>query len=115
MTESKKLSELFVKLPDADQQTLMDFALFLKQKNKDKQVDFPIPKLEDRVDGESVIAAIKRLKKIYHMLNMDPLIDETSSYLTQYMVQGRDKNEVINDLEASFVKHYEQQKVDFYV
>jgi len=115
MTESKKLSELFVKLPEADQQTLMDFALFLKEKNKAYQVDFPVPQRVERQQGESVIAAIKRLKKSYYMLNMDTLIDETSSYMTQYMVQGRDINEVIDDLEASFKKHYEQQKKEFYL
>jgi len=114
MTESKRLAELFAKLPDADQQTLMDFAEFLKQRNKDKLTEFPVPILEPRAEGESVIAAIKRLKKNYHMLNMDALIDETSTYMTQYMVQGRDITEVIDDLEASFKKHYEQQNIDFY-
>lgn len=114
MTESKKLAELFVKLPDADQQTLMDFADFLRQRNKDKITEFPVPIFESRKEGESVIAAIKRLKKVYFMLNMDKLIDETSTYMTQYMVQGRDITEVIDDLEASFKKHYEQQKTEFY-
>jgi len=114
MTESKQLAELFAKLPDADQQTLMDFAEFLKQRNKDKLTEFPTPMLEPRKEGESVIAAIKRLKKVYFMLNMDALIDETSRYMTQYMVHGRDITEVIDDLEASFNKHYEQQKIEFY-
>ncbi len=114
MTEAKKLAELFVKLTDEDQKSLMDFALFLKQKSKEQQKDFPLPELEARAPDESVIAAIKRLKRSYYMLNMDTLIDETSSYMTQYMVQGRDINEVIDDLEASFNKHYEQQKAEFY-
>lgn len=113
MTESKKLTELFARLPKQDQQSLLDFALFLTQKNKDTYTEFPQPELIARQEGESVIAAIKRLKKSYSMLNMDSLIDETSSYMTQYMVQGRDLNDVIDDLEASFVKHYENQKAEF--
>lgn len=113
MTESKKLTELFARLPEEAQQTLMDFALFLTEKNKIKYTEFPTPKLTKRAEGESVIAAIKRLKISYHMLNMDSLIDETSSFMTQYMVQGRDINEVIDDLEASFAKHYAKQKEEF--
>ncbi len=113
MTNSKKLTELFARLPEHAQESLMDFALFLTQKNKDTYIDFPIPEIIPRVDGESVIAAIKRLKKTYSMLNMDSLIDETSSFMTQYMVQGRDVNEVIDDLESSFEKHYKNQKAEF--
>ena len=113
MTDSKKLTELFARLPEQDQQSLLDFALFLTQKNKDVFTVFPKPELMPREDGESVIAAIKRLKKSYSMLNMDTLIDETSSFMTQYMVQGRDLNEVIDDLEASFLKHYDNQKAEF--
>jgi len=113
MTDSKKLTELFARLPKQDQQSLLDFALFLTQKNKDVYSEFPKPELIPREDGESVIATVKRLKKSYSMLNMDNLIDETSSYMTQYMVQGRDLNEVIDDLEAAFQKHYESQKAEF--
>jgi hypothetical protein len=113
MTNSKQLTELFARLPEQDQQSLLDFALFLTHKNKDNYVDFPEPKPIDRAEGESVIAAIKRLKQVYFMLNMDSLIDETSTYMTQYMVQGRDVNEVIDDLEQSFNKHYENQKQEF--
>ncbi len=113
MTESKKLTELFARLPESAQATLMDFALFLTEKNKAKYTEFPTPEITTRAAGESVIAAIKRLKKSYHMLNMDSLIDETSSYMTQYMVQGRDITDVIDDLEASFAKHYAKQKEEF--
>lgn len=113
MTDSKRLTELFARLAKQDQQSLLDFALFLTHKNKDKYTEFPQPELIPREEGESVIAAIKRLKKSYPMLNMDSLIDETSSYMTQYMVQGRDLNDVIDDLQASFEKHYENQKAEF--
>ena len=113
MTDSKKLTELFARLSGQDQQSLLDFALFLTQKNKETYTEFPKIEFIPRVEGESVIAAIKRLKKCYSMLNMDHLIDETSSYMTQYMVQGRDINEVIDDLEASFEKHYKNQKAEF--
>lgn len=113
MTESKKLTELFARLPKSDQNTLMDFALFLTAKNKETYTAFPTPDFQSRVEGESVIAAIKRLKTIYHMLNMDSMIDETSGYMTQHIVQGRDVNEVIDDLESSFEKHYMKQKEEF--
>lgn len=119
MSTSKKLAGIFARLDTADQQTLMDFALFLEQKslNENSKVyaEYPVPKLIERVEGESVIAAIKRLKESYHMLNMDSLLDETSSFVAQYMVQGRDINEVIDDLEASFANHYEKQKAEYFL
>jgi len=40
-------------------------------------------------------------------LNTDVLLNETSSLMTQHIVQGRDAVEVIDDLETLFDQHYQ--------
>lgn len=113
MRDSQKLSEIFFSLNESGQQSLLDYALFLTQQHKKDQTEFPEPELIQREEGETVIAAIKRLKKSYAMLNMDKLLNETSTFTAQYMLQGRDVDEVIDDLEKTFVKHYDKQKEDY--
>lgn len=113
MSNAKKLSQISAQLSEQQQKTLIDFAGFLLQQQKSANPEFPNPVFIEREEGETVITAIKRLKKIYHMLNMDSLLNETSTFMAQYMLQGRDVNEVINDLEVSFKKHYDQQKQEY--
>ncbi|MCK5386268.1 MAG: hypothetical protein KAJ39_03720, partial [Gammaproteobacteria bacterium] len=48
-----------------------------------------------------------RLSATYPMINKDKLLDETSSLVSQNMLQGRDAVEVIDELEIVFKKHYE--------
>jgi hypothetical protein len=59
-----------------------------------------------RPERESVIGALKRLTASYPMLNKSLLLDETSPFLTQHMVEGRAAVEVIDELEAVFLRHY---------
>lgn len=40
------------------------------------------------------------------MLNKDKLLHETTSLVTEHMMKGRDANEVIDELEAVFERHY---------
>ncbi len=86
MRDSQKLSEIFFSLNESGQQSLLDYALFLTQQHKKDQTEFPEPELIQREEGETVIAAIKRLKKSYAMLNMDKLLNETSTFTAQYML-----------------------------
>lgn len=114
LTESKQLANLFERLSKDKKVSLLDFAEFLSQKDKSvERENFTTPTLLPRGKGETVITAIKRLKKSYSMLNMDTLLNETSTFMAQYMVQGRDVNEVIDDLEDAFEKHYQKQKQEY--
>lgn len=61
-----------------------------------------------RPEEESVVAAIKRLSESYHMLERSALLTETSSLMTAHVMHGRTADEVIDDLEALFQRHYEE-------
>lgn len=101
----KRLKRIFSELPEADQKSLVDFGEFLLSR-----VDRNPPSLEinliPRPETESVVAAIKRLTQTYPMLDKGQLFNETSSLMTQHIMQGRAASDVIDELETLFTKHY---------
>jgi len=103
----KRLKHIFSELPEADQKSLVDFGEFLLSR-----VDRNPPSLEinliPRPETESVVSAIKRLTQSYPMLDRGKLFNETSSLMTQHVMQGRATSDVIDDLETLFTKHYHQ-------
>jgi hypothetical protein len=104
-SKERHLCSLFKQLPAAEQQTLLAFAEFLQ--TRQTTLPSPVqPQILPRPPEESVIAAVKRLSKTYPMLDKAKMLDETSSLMTAHLLHGRDKVDVINDLEALFLKHY---------
>jgi hypothetical protein len=107
----KRLVTLYDGMDEAARASLLDFAEYLHQRcvstseqtvgAKHEPLDHPRPQ------NENVINAIKRLRASYFMLNTDPLLNETSALMAQFMIQGRDAVDVIDDLEAVFEKHYQ--------
>lgn len=103
----KGLLECFRKLPEAEAQTLLDFAEFLRARMGEAplaEVPEPIPMA--RPEGESVVGALKRLSASYHMLDKGKMLNETSMLMAQHVMQGRDAGEVIEELELVFERHY---------
>jgi hypothetical protein len=116
--EERRLIKLYQSLTEADQQTLFSFAEFLQTKNNKESIttdnqeseEEPIPTepLElPRPDEESVVKAIKRLTKNYPMVDKESILHPISGLMTSHILQGRGANEVIDDLEALFLKEYE--------
>lgn len=103
----KKLLKLFRELPVEQASQLIDFAEFLHQRYFTPTTELPETVIVERPEKESVVAAVKRLSASYHMLNKDRLLNETASLVSQHLVQGRDAVEVIDELEAIFLRHYE--------
>ncbi len=104
---AKRLREIFDRLPAAQQQALLEYAEFLAARHAtDAQVHAPldIPRPAD----ESVVLAIKRLRATYPMLDPAQLLNETYELMTQHTVKGRDRVEVIDELELVFRRHYER-------
>ena len=58
------------------------------------------------IGKESVIAAIKRLSATYPMLDKGKVFNDTSSLMSQHIIQGREAVEVIDELEALFQQEY---------
>ncbi|GMR07663.1 MAG: hypothetical protein BMS9Abin26_0666 [Gammaproteobacteria bacterium] len=106
----KQFLKLFSSLSESDQQALIRFAEFLNQTEPSRQQPLGKPEqpgLIHRPEDESVIKAIKRLSGSYPMLEKEILFHQTSSLMTQHIMQGRDPKEVIDELEEIFKKQYE--------
>jgi hypothetical protein len=109
----RRLLRLYRSLGTADRDTLLAFGAFLAQRLAEEATSAqptkvppaePIP--VERPAGESVIAAIKRLRCVYPMLERGDLLHEASSLMSTHVLHGRPAAEVIDDLEALFARHY---------
>jgi hypothetical protein len=106
---AKQLVRIFQQLPTAEQDTLSAFAQFLLSRVEASSVSEPIsePEMIPRPAQETVIGAVKRLSKSYPMLDKSTLLNETSTLVTANLVQGRDRAEVIDELETVFANAYQ--------
>lgn len=108
----KKLLELFRNLPEAQRQTLLDFADFLASRAAPAEA-VPVPTEPvsiERPEQESVIAAIKRLRATYPMIDPEKLLNETAGFMTKHVVHGKPAKEVIDEMEVVFARRYEEHK-----
>jgi len=106
---NRELDTLMPQLGDEHQQAVVDYATFLVQQYK---IKIPVetglkPVAIARPEQETVIAAIKRLKQTYYMLDTENLLDETSSLMGQHILRGREALEVIDELQSLFEAKYE--------
>jgi hypothetical protein len=116
--DERRLGRLFRRLDPESRRTLLRFAEFLAERGDgagaspgrdSAQAPDAIrePRPEPRPAGESVVAAIRRLRRIYPMLDTGELLNHASGLMASHVLQGRAAAEVIDDLEALFAKHYE--------
>jgi len=107
--EEKKLLGVFRRLTEADQQTLLAFGEFLAGRAVPPQASaIPEPTHIERNPAETVVGALKRLSAMYPMLDKSKMLNETSSLVTQHVMQGRERAVVIDELEVVFKRHYER-------
>ena len=113
----KRLAEIVQQLPAEQAQALLEFAEFLLMRHgavcmEEKQgaapPEIPVPLDIPRPAEETVVKAVKRLRATYPMLDARKLLNETSALMTQHVIQGREKTEVIEELEILFRAHYER-------
>ena len=108
----KQLIQLISDLDEKKIESLLDYAEFLHQKihlpeTKSQTTAKLAPLDQTRPDSETVVKAIKRLRAIYFMIDTDNMLNETSSLMTQHILQGRDAVEVIDELDALFYQQYQ--------
>lgn len=65
---------------------------------------------EPRPAEESVVLAIRRLKRSYPMLDRRCLMGPASALMAQHALQGRAAAEVIDELELVFERHYREHR-----
>jgi len=98
----QSLASIFEELPQQDQNTLFEFAEFLKSRAPEPASKVTEPLGIPRPDEESVVAAIKRLKKNYPMVSQKEMLNETSEFMMQHMMQGKPSTDVIDEMEILF-------------
>ena len=113
----KRLADIVQRLPAAQAAALLEFAEFLLMRHGTAgaeampsviAAEVPAPLDIPRPTEESVVKAVKRLRVTYPMLDARKLLNETSAIMTQHVMQGREKTEVIEELEILFRSHYEK-------
>ncbi len=109
-TGKQRLMRLYERLGESGRASLIDFAEFLATRDEDgAEAAQPVePNPAPRPDDESLIAAIRRLRAGYPMLNTEALLNDVSALMAQHTMQGRGAAEVIDDLEALFDQHYQR-------
>ena len=104
----KRLVELFAQLPEAERKSLLDFAEFLASRCEPVEQVSLEPLVIPRPAEESVVAAMKRLRETYPMLDHSKLLHEASGLMAQHLMQGRAAPDVIDDLERMFQRYFEK-------
>ena len=107
--KEKSILKRYRQLSEEQRQSFEDYLDFLLSRQtpaaQSEVVDIPLD--IERPPDETVIKAMRRLTKTYPMLETGELFSEASSLMSQNVLQGRPANEVIDDLELLFKKHYE--------
>ncbi len=110
--DASDLTEIFEKLSSTERDTLLDFAEFLLSRstvkpNPKSSLEPMAPQHEDAPQGESVVAALKRLRRTYSMLNTDSLFNKASALMSAHIMGGQSSESVVEELEILFDKHYQ--------
>ena len=108
VSPEKRIVELFSQLPDAERKSLLDFAEFLASRCEPVKPVSLEPLMIPRPEEESVVAAMKRLRETYHMLDHSKMLHEASGLMAQHLMQGRPAQDVIDDLERMFSRFFEK-------
>lgn len=104
------LLELFSKLDDADKSHLISYAQYLGS-TKREPVESGLnlkPKFERGPDNETVVSAVRRLRKIYFMLEPRTLLGEVGEIITRCSVESGAVPEAIIELEKIFSRHFDE-------
>lgn len=110
--EERRLTRMYRKLDEANRHALLAFAEFLAHKEGPAAAAEPPPEPIPltRPEGETVIAAIRRLSLSYAMLERGAMLHETSALMSAHVLQGRGATEVIDALEDLFQRHYQDYR-----
>lgn len=127
--EERRLVTILRGLDPQDRSTLIAFAEFLAtggaaaeaSSADDRQAAASPARFQERIqepihesrpEDESPVAAIRRLRRVYPMLDPSELLHETSSLMASHLLQGRAVVEVIDELEALFDARYRAKRSD---
>lgn len=96
----------FDRLDQAQQDALMDFAALLAARGDGSPAAVTRRVPEPRPADESVVAAIRRLTRVYPGAERRRLMGPVSMLMAEHALQGRAAVEVIDELEAVFERQH---------
>ncbi len=109
--DERRLLRLFRALPETRQSSLLDYAEFLLSHGMPDTPETPVVPLDiPRPAQENVVKAIQRLRKTYPMVDRAKILNDTSACMTKHLIHGKPAAEVIDELEALFLSHFQAQK-----
>ncbi len=104
----RRLLRLYRALPASRQEGLFDYVEFMLARAQPELPEVANEPLGiPRPGQESVVKAIKRLRENYPMLDRARILHETSGLMTQHLVHGKVASQVIDELEALFLHHFQ--------
>ena len=118
----QRLLESYARLNADNRDSLLSFAEFLlsRQDTEEQPAASDLPAeipaaIADPVDiprraDESVVAAIRRLRQTYPMIDRSAVFHESASLMTRHMVDGITTEATISELEALFSGAYDKLK-----
>jgi hypothetical protein len=122
-TDERRLSRLFRALDAQSRQTLLSFAEFLSERSSGIELRSGLgaesdalepcpsePLWEPRPVQETVVAAIRRLRRTYPMLDGSAMLTQASSLMAAHVLHGRSAVSVIDELEALFKDRFEDHR-----
>ncbi len=106
--DERRLLRLYRALTPSRREGLHDYGEFLLARGLPEAPEVPSEPLDiPRPAQENVVKAIKRLRTTYPMIDRAKILHETSALMTQHLVQGKPAQEVIDELESLFRRHFE--------
>lgn len=111
--EEGRLLACFRELPARHKTTLIEFAEFLRARAGAAAGSGAMPAKPRRIkaaQGETVVMAVRRLRRSYPMLDRRKLMHETSRCMAEHALEGRPAAEVIAELETVFARHYRKMR-----
>lgn len=118
--DERRMLKVLRALSAQDRATLLAFGQFLIERDATAGVEpgaaelpEPIPDdpvHEPRPSRESVVAAVRRLRRVYPMIDPGEMLNETSALMAAHVLQGRPADQVIDELESLFVTRFDKRR-----
>lgn len=111
-SDEARLLQQFRRLEERDRETVLALTEFLADRagmrEDESRPAEPLPL--ERPARETVVAAMRRLRSTYPMIDAQSLLHRAAGLLAEHTLQGRNADAVIDDLETLFASHYERFK-----
>ncbi len=109
----RQLMRMYNRLGKRDQDRLFSFARFMCQRQgKIKKRQSEMRRAISRPKYQSRSETAINLRQGNSMLDISTLLSEASELISQHVMEGRDVNEVIDELEMLFQNHYQNYESD---